>query len=330
MAKVKGNTAEGVLGRTVLREIHLRTYEHIQRHGGANWVIAYPQVKPVWSRLVHHDLPRKYVERGEACVVRFHAIELAASMLSPDDDIGPASADELSLLSSTLERSRPIQYVEALDLTRSQLELSANKNVWHAAGLPRERVTLVSRRKGEPVAAAVAELAADGAHLFRLLDLVRLFPLSQGASEHYPRLLAAAGRWFGRHGKPAFVLYREEGTAVDLTGIPIVQDMGLADMSILAAARLPELLEYLHQVTAPSQDGEASEAPPPVAQGPRQSSESADVHLIAASPHPGETMFSGRTNVSKSSGLTRPRSAAACRSVMFLECASFATFAALS
>ncbi len=43
------------------------------------------------------------------------------------------------------------------------------------------------------------------------------------------------------------------------------------------------------------------------------------VAVAVARPHPsGDTIFSGRTYLSKSSGFTRPSSAAACLSVMFL------------
>ena len=44
----------------------------------------------------------------------------------------------------------------------------------------------------------------------------------------------------------------------------------------------------------------------------------------------GNTIFSGFTCLSKSSGLTSPSSAAACRRVMLFLCASLATLAALS
>jgi hypothetical protein len=252
MAKVKGDTREGVAGRAVLRDIHVHAYEHVQRDPELGWVIGYLQVKPVWSRLVHYDLPRKYVERGDACVIRFQAIEIVARHGPEDPDVARADTDETALVLAVLARTRPTAYIEALDLTPARYDLRSNEEAWRAAGLARERTTLVLRRGGVPVAAAILEVGEDGAHLFRLLDLVRLVPLSRGAHVHYPRLLREAGRWFAAHGKQAFVLFREEGTRLDLEQVDVAQDMGLADMSILSGALVPELLERVHELTAPS------------------------------------------------------------------------------
>ncbi len=253
MAKRKGDAPEGMTGRSILREIHLRAYEQAQTDRDLDWLIGYIQVKPVWSRLVHHDLPQRYVERGDASMTRFQAIEIASSSTEADADptILPASSAEVELLCATLAKSRPRAYVEGLDLTPARLDLGSNVALWRSAGMLRERTTLVAREDGVAVAAAVVELGQDGAHLFRLLDLVRLYPLRSDAAAHYPRLLEAAGRWFGARGKPSFVLFREEGTEVDLAQIPVLKDMGFADMSILSAALLPELLEHVCEVTAP-------------------------------------------------------------------------------
>ncbi|MEY4577402.1 MAG: hypothetical protein RL701_2105, partial [Pseudomonadota bacterium] len=43
----------------------------------------------------------------------------------------------------------------------------------------------------------------------------------------------------------------ELGTEIDLSRLTVSQDLGLADMSILSANLLPELLECLYEVTAP-------------------------------------------------------------------------------
>ena len=164
----------------------------------------------------------------------------------------PADEEDAALLLSALARMRPKAYLDALDLTPAQFDLASHASAWRAAGLGRERATIVARRRGAPVAAAILESAEDGAHLFRLLDLVRLVPLAQGASEHYPHLLRQASRWFAERGKQSFVLLREEGTEVDLSRVEGTLDMGLADMSILSAALLPELLERVYEVTAPT------------------------------------------------------------------------------
>jgi hypothetical protein len=256
MAKVSGNTRKGVLGRFVLRDIHLHCYEHAQRDASLKWLIAIPQVKPVWSRLVHHDLPARYVESGQAAVVRFRAVEIACdgdaeADRTPEYDVGVATEEETALLLREIARTRPKAYVEALDFVPDRFQLTELCEDWSLAGLGRRRSALVARRSGKPVAAAVLESADEGTHLFRLLDLVRLFPLAPAGEEANAALLDAARAWFRSMDKASFIAFLEYDTPMPEAFTGTTWDLGLADYAVLSADLLPELLEHVVEVTAP-------------------------------------------------------------------------------
>ncbi len=254
MAKVSGDTRGGVLGRLVLRDIHLHCYEHAQRDGNLKWLIGIPQVRPVWSRLVHHDMPARYIESGQAAVVRFRAVEIASEegASAPSEyEVGVATADESTQLLAEIARTRPTAYVEALDFVAERFDLAELCEDWSQAGLGRRRSVLVARREGKAVAAAVLESAEEGTHLFRLLDLVRLFPLVPGGDDANAALLDATCAWFRAMEKSAFVAYLENDIPVPASFTGTARDLGLADFVILSAELLPELLEHVVEVTAP-------------------------------------------------------------------------------
>lgn len=258
MAKVPGDAPSGASGRQVLRDMHLHAYEHIQLDPDLKWVIGYPQVKQVWSRSVHHDMPRRYTNAGLACIVRFRALEIQADAQLPDPppgmEIGTATSDEIALLLHQFASNRPRAYMEAYDLTADRLDLRANKRLWNAAGMPRDREVRVARVHGQPVAAAVLESAAEGLHLYGLLDVVRPFPLVEDLAVATPAmeaLLRSARDWYRGHRRDAFTSFIEDDRWIGPATMGRVSDMGLADMTILSAQLLPELLEHLIEVTAP-------------------------------------------------------------------------------
>jgi hypothetical protein len=115
----------------------------------------------------------------------------------------------------------------------------------------------VLRSEGEVIAAAIAELGEDGAHLYGLIDLTRIYLFRLDAHRRVPELLDEVRHFYAEHGKTSFVLFREEGTELDLSSLQVQQDLGFADMSILSANLLPELLECLHEITAPREASDA-------------------------------------------------------------------------
>lgn len=257
MAKLKGDI-DGTPSRKVLRELNLRVYEHIQRDPGVAWVMGYLQTKRAWSALVHLELPRRFVPTGEAAVVRFTALEIAVDLLWRLDDsvqVGAAAAAEVASLLRVIARMRPRAYCEALDLVPERVDLAANKRAWNNIRFERERAILVARRNGVAVAAAVAELGAEGTHVFGLQDLVRPYSIADGGEACFPHLLQEAKEWFRDRGKKRFVCFLEEGLTLSDAIREQMVNLGDADMTLLAAHRVPELLEHLYEVTAPRSSG---------------------------------------------------------------------------
>lgn len=253
MAKLKGDI-DGTPSRRVLRELNLRAYEHIQRDPAVAWVMGYLQTKRAWSALVHLELPRRYVPTGEAAVVRFTALEIAVDLLWRLDDtveVGVAAGAEIAALLRVIERTRPRAYCEALDLVPERVDLAANKRAWNNIRLERERAVLVARRNGIAVAAAVVELGAEGTHVFGLQDLARLYAIAEGGEAAFAHLLQQAKHWFRDRGKKRYVCFLEEGHTLPDAICEQMVNLGEADMTLLAAHRVPELLEHLYEVTAP-------------------------------------------------------------------------------
>lgn len=258
LAKLAGDDPHGASGRQILRDIHLHCYEHIQLDPGFRWLIGYSQVKNVWTRSVLYDMPRRYIHAGLACVVRFRALHVATrSPLpagAPDVEVGPATREEIDLFLRRLSDERPRSYLDALDFTPEHLDLAENTSAWASAGLPREREFHVARRHGRPLAITVVESAAPGLHLFRFLDLVRPYPLIDDFAEAAPAmdaLLEHARLFYLRRQRSVFACFIEDDAWLTDEVRRNIQDLGLADMTVLSAHILPELLEHLLEITAP-------------------------------------------------------------------------------
>jgi hypothetical protein len=254
MAKDSGDSPDGVSGRRILRELNNRIMEHWQLDPEFRWFCTYIQSKKVWTRFVFHDGMQRFKSGGEAAFVRFRALEMSVGARFGGDDalvIDGPSDGEKDALSDYVLLSRPRAYVEAFDLTRERLDLADNRRAWRGSRLERDRVILVARRRGRAVAAAVLELAADGLHLFGLLDLVRLYPLAPDGASAFDGLLDAAAAWFAARDKERFCVFVEDDVALRPETVAQARDLGEADMCILAARRVPDLLELIHELTAP-------------------------------------------------------------------------------
>lgn len=260
LAKVTGTAPDGTPSRDVLRDVHMRAYGPVLRDSRVRWLLSHIQVKRVWSRAVHHDLPERYVGTGHAAVVRFRAIELACDAPSfsvVGTDVRPAASHEIERLLDWLERERPEPYRGAHDLTRERIDFRETRELWRSARLARDRELWVATDRGEVVAAAVLEDAQEGMHLFRLFEAMRVFPLVADLGRvrrGTAALIKFARGWYRARDKNAFCAFVEQDDWIDpmLTG-PYT-DMGLADASIVSAELLPEFLEQLCEITAPRGD----------------------------------------------------------------------------
>lgn len=253
MAKRPGDPTDGTPGKDVLRDIHLRAYEHAAADPALRWVWGVVQASAKWSKLVHQDLPQRYVDDGMACILPFHAVEvdaIARAAEVPGLELGPATAADEARLLDHVARNRPWVYREAFDLVPERFALGSIREAWSGAGLTRERALLVARRDGVAVAAALVESADPGLHLFNLLDVVRLFALAPGGEDSFRPLVGAAAAWYRARGRTGFTCLLEEGDPACLDGLP-ARPLGQAYHTLLAAELVPSLLEHVHEVTAP-------------------------------------------------------------------------------
>lgn len=253
MAKLQGAPPDGASGRQVLRDIHLRAYEHAQADPGLRWTTAFVQASARWSKLVHYDLPYRYLDSGLSAVVDFHALELdvpARPARAPDANVGPATLHEREALLEALVPRRPLVYREALDLVPERFGLDKLRGEWAAAGLTRERDLLVARRGGRMIAAATVESADPGLHLFNLLDLVRLYAVAVDGVSAFPALLEAATAWYRARGRDSFTCLLEEGTPGCAAQFS-PRDLGAGSLTVLSTELLPSFLEHVTEVTAP-------------------------------------------------------------------------------
>ena len=138
-----------------------------------------------------------------------------------------------------------------MDLERHSLKMERNKRLWKGHRLERDRAIFVARKDGVAQAAAVIEMAADGVHVFQLLNLVRLYPLVEGGEAAYADLLEEVRNWFDEYEKERFVVYVEDGTVLEEELADQCINLGKADMLFCAADRIPELLENIYQIAAP-------------------------------------------------------------------------------
>jgi hypothetical protein len=162
----------------------------------------------------------------------------------------PASASDLDRFLEHVHRTRTRHYIEAHDLSPDTFDQRRLRQQWTEAGFHRGRQLWVARAGTRPIAFALLESADDGLHLFRLLDVVRLYSLEEGAGETFPALLDAARRWFAGQGKQRFICFAERQQLEALRGAGL-HDLGEADAVLLPRQLLPELLEHVYEVTAP-------------------------------------------------------------------------------
>ena len=239
---------------TSLIDLHAHAYEYVQQQPGAKWLVTYVQDVARFSRRVYFDLAERYQALGRASVTPFRAVEVDCQQrIAPEGEFetGAARPHELAALAARIRAKRPAIYIEATGLGSPDLSIDPTIIEWAAAGLQRERQVLVARGpSGWPVAAAVLDAANDGLHLFGLLDVVRIFPLVEGAGSAYATLLAACQDWFSALGKHRFTYFADDDEDALGAGRTGCTDLGAAYVTILPVALLPELLEHVFTLTA--------------------------------------------------------------------------------
>jgi hypothetical protein len=254
LAKRPGKPTTDVPPGQILRDIHVRTLEHIQSDPHFRWLVAYTESTVPLMERVHHAYAREHEASGEALVMPVRLMHVSCDepggLSAQGFDIGPARFEEKTRLVEQIARTRPACYVDALDLSRERLDLRDTMETWHEAGLERERQVLVARRDGVAVAALLLELGQPGTNLFRLLDAARLFPLTLDGPDAYVALLDAAREWYARRGRSAFVFLREDEDDSYTAAARLHDEPGTKPcLWMLSARLLPDFLEYVSEAT---------------------------------------------------------------------------------
>jgi hypothetical protein len=256
VSKAKSNSASAA-GRRGLWEMYLRIYECAHSDKDTRWLLVYVQDSaPRWSRELHVELPKRYLAAGDACLLPFRALEIAVD--APLRESGSEAAglrvvtpDLTSARGAVrdLSRVRPAQYLDALDLTEARLQLDEVRQRWERAGLERERTLLVAYEGDVRCAMAVVETAELGAHLYGLLDCLRMYPLRPGGERAFGSLLREAQAWFSARKRTSFVYLEEFPCDLPIAEADI-RNLGGASLSILAVERMPELLQRVSDLVS--------------------------------------------------------------------------------
>ncbi len=255
LARRKTEAAEAPQGRALLRDVHLHTGELTQLDPSVRWVLAYVQVHQRWPRLPYFAFPQRFVDSGEACVLRFQPLQVGTDPtlrgVVPGVEVAAPTPVEVDALVRRVAETRPVMYAESLDFTPDRIGMTRLQATWRDAGLDRERKLRVARRDGLPVAMAVLEKASDAAHLYGLFDAMRIFPLGEAApdADAFAALLEDGRTQFRAWGK-GFYVYIQEHEDVGERARAGVTDMGAADLTVFSSRLVPDFLEYVWEVTS--------------------------------------------------------------------------------
>lgn len=254
MAKRDGRRIDGVTRRSILRDLLIHAYEHALVDPEPRWFYATFQENASIGRLTQYAFAEHHRDSAQAAIYPFRVWEMpiVPSLVPTDVEVGLATPGEIRALLDVIKASRPRPYVEALDLTWERLHLESLAGEWATAGLEREREVIVARVDGMARVAAIRESATDGLHLFRLLHCVRVFPLVASSPDCIAALFADCDAWYAERGGTSWVYVEEAELAVDAATLTArrARDLGRADMAIVAAPLLPDLVEFVFEVTA--------------------------------------------------------------------------------
>ena len=257
LARAPGN-AEAVPGGSVLRELYFRCYEDAQRDPDLRWLLAYVQTSAHWSRVIHYDWVRD-VELADARLAhthRFRALEIDTKMPRyvhvPEVSTTSAKTADSRLIQDAAVRKYGPVWADALDLVHPRTTSPNASKSYRTAGLEKSREIFIARIRGRAIAYMVCDSTSEGIHLFGLMDTARLIPCEN--TEVPPAvvhsLVHSATQWFSEQKKHIYV-FLDDHDYLDAETSAFIEDMGLADQTILAADAIPDMLEYVQSKTHP-------------------------------------------------------------------------------
>jgi hypothetical protein len=239
----------------MLRDVYVHCVERALEDPGFRWFASYIESTVPFTHRTHVGFAERMAGTGRTLLLPMRMADVECAHESgaslPGLELGPATEDERRRLVESIALHRPACYAEALDLRWETLDLKDAARGWEAVGLERERFLLVAREGGSPLAVAVLESGPPGTNPFRLLDSVRVFPLSGRARLAYPALMDGARRWFAQRGRDGFTFLAEAEGDVEAAGLRDDAPDAKPYLWLIPADLAPEFLEHLHEQTAP-------------------------------------------------------------------------------
>ena len=242
MAKRPGTDPRGMPAKRLLRETYLRAVQWVRRRH-VDWISIWIQDAARFSRGLHLDFVRHRVDNVLAAIHTFHALEVPVDLPSAVRGwkVRLATDSESLAIMARAREQFPSPLVSARSWDMSKVEIAAE---WEAAGLMRDRTILVAMRHGELRAAAICDVAQDGAHVFGLLDVAHTVSFTDDP-EPLQAVLHGAALWYRAHGKRHFIYAAREGEAVQGA-----RDLGRTHATVTNTALLGELTVHVYRFTS--------------------------------------------------------------------------------
>jgi hypothetical protein len=260
LARRSGPVPPGLLARELVYAVHARALRWIKDRRDLRWLVVWVQDVARFSKRAHLDFIERHADGESASIVTMRALEVAvhpatsearaipkAAAVAEGGPAGWIARDALradfSAITLAARAQFPSSFIAAHGLDTFELSFRD----WKHARLGRGREILVAEREGRIEAAAVLEWAEEGIHLFGLLDVLRIIPLTPGGAAAMAVLLAEAKRRFARRGKSTFVL------ACD-PELPAAEwpsgstDLGRTHVTVMSTELTAELAEHAWEV----------------------------------------------------------------------------------
>jgi hypothetical protein len=228
-------------------------YEHSQSDPDMRWSIIYVESTGPWLERTHCEFSRRHAATGESLALPVRMMNVLCSESgAPQEqtfDVGPATPWEKMRVLAAIARARPACYLEALDFTTENIDLTDVGRDWQRFGFEREREIMIAHDGGQPIAALVVEIGEVGTNLFCLLDSARLIPLRSDGKRAYVQLLDEARAWFAARRRTTFLYFREDTDDSYEEAGRLHNEPGEPVLCIMSARLIPDFLEHVLEVS---------------------------------------------------------------------------------
>ena len=246
LAKRPGVARRGISRRKILRDLLIRMLEHTLHHT-AQWHLATFRRERTLARTTYLEFAKRYFDPALASITPHEVWELpipALNHLPVTRLVWEAPPRQERRCAKIAETCFPSSFAQAHDLVAARIGMHGIAERWKHAGLSRGRTILAAGiHRDTPTTFAILEWCSEGAHLFGLLDTVRLMSVGAPDVDAQWALLVQAAKHFTSRGKHRFVVPEVHGHSVHLP--PGAVHLGTADMVELAGKILPDFIEQI-------------------------------------------------------------------------------------